>query len=99
MGNNSVDPITLENVNDVPRNLNLVGEMQRSHRCPVDLGVLVLGAFGERLNTPVLATTMDILGQLSLTEKQIDGLLDKCCYSIAASTADIIIRRLKDPPA
>lgn len=91
---NSVAHIDAKNLDEVPRSHNLVAELQKAHRCPVKLGVLVIRAYGELVSTPEMRGLQGMLEDLGIRPWQVKTLLQRCCHSVAASTADIILRRL-----
>ena len=48
---NSVTKLTNSKITNISRDLNLVSELEQIYRCPVHLGVFVVGCFGEVIKT------------------------------------------------
>lgn len=91
---NSVDKISAADVDAAPRASNLIDALRRAYRCPVKLAVLVFGAYGEILYTDEFRKTASLLNELGISARRHRTLMTRCCYSAAASTANIIFGRL-----
>ena len=81
---NSSIHITYKNYKDVPRDYNLVEALGRMHKCPVNLGVMVIEALGEVVCTEDYLNSFKILEHLGV--KKTKQLLKKCSYIGAPST-------------
>lgn len=90
---NSMANITRVNVDTVPRDTNLVSELRHVYQCPVELGVLVIGAYGEALNTEEMRKTEDIFEKIGVPRWKLSNLVKSACYSSAVSTTNIYVRR------
>ena len=93
---NSTIEVNQDNVGTVTRDTNLVDELRHMYRCPVELGVLVIGAYGETIDTDERKRTSTILRRLGVPEWRWKSLLSNVCYSAAVSTLTIIGNRMKN---
>ncbi|XP_044750658.1 uncharacterized protein LOC123310992 [Coccinella septempunctata] len=76
------------------RDLNLIGELESQYHCPVHLGIFVVGCYGEVLNTEEHKNFLKLLAQVGLTNFEIRSLINKCSYSVAVSTTNILLKHL-----
>ena len=88
---NSVEDINHRNYKTINRDMNLVTELETKHRCQVELGVLVVGCFGEIIQTPEHRNFRRLLGELGATERDADGLMRRVAYSVATDTSRILV--------
>lgn len=94
---NSVEQVTETNMREVARDLNLVGELERRYRCPVQLAVFVVGCFGEIMETEEHGQFCNILkNKMQMNKKQIQTMMNKASYSVAISTSSMLLRRLDE---
>lgn len=93
---NSVKKIDHKNFRNTQRDMNLVNELETIYRCPVKLGVFVIGCFGELLKTEAHNEFCDIMGRLGISKRELQTMLNKCSYSVAVSTSNILLRRIED---
>lgn len=96
---NSMANITRVNVDTVPRDTNLIAELRHIYRCPVELGVLVIGAYGEALRTEEMKKMETIFGKIGVPGWKFNSLLKSACYSSAVSTTNILVNRLANVQA
>lgn len=66
----------------------------RMYRCPAQLIVVVMDAYGKRLNTPHHRTAPPALKKLGLSDSQVTSLWESCPMSTAKISAEMIIWRL-----
>lgn len=78
---------------EITRDVNLVTELENLHNCPVHLGILVVGCYGEILNISEFKTLLGLLKRLGISEKATEHMMVKISYSVAVSTSTIILRR------
>ena len=91
---NSSIHITKDNYNNVSRDYNLLEALERMHKCPVKLAVLVFGALGEIVETSDHKNALKILGYLGINAGRMKGLISQCSFNAATSSAKIIMRRI-----
>ncbi|XP_045470568.1 uncharacterized protein LOC123677883 [Harmonia axyridis] len=92
---NSTIKIDNKNVDNVVRDVNIVGELEKIHRCPVDLGIFVVGCSGEMIVTEEQVKFAKILSKvLGLTNSEIQHLFTKRSYSVCLSTSQILLKHL-----
>lgn len=48
---NSTEKVTNENIDKIQRDLNFVTEIERTYKCPIHLGIFVVGCYGEIIKT------------------------------------------------
>ena len=94
-GINSKIHVTDKNLAGIPRDFNIVDHLKDKYKCPVKLGVIVIGALGEILKTRNYQDTALIFEELNINEKKLKNLLKKCSSSASMSTTKIILNRLK----
>ncbi|CAH0555597.1 unnamed protein product [Brassicogethes aeneus] len=92
---NSVDNITNENATSISRKANLVTEVGNMHACSAELGIFVVGCYGEIITTEAHNKCIKLLKRLGLSDLDCKGLVNKCSYSAAVSTSTILMRRLQ----
>lgn len=94
---NSVEQVTETNMREIPRDFNLVGELERRYRCPVQLAVFVVGCFGEIIETEEHVQFCNMLKKkVQMNKKQIQTMMNKASYSVAIPTSNILIRRMDE---
>ncbi|XP_044750695.1 uncharacterized protein LOC123311015 [Coccinella septempunctata] len=90
---NGVESIDHRNHETVGRDLNLVAELESQYHCPVHLGIFVVGCYGEILRTEEHKNFASLLTQIGLTNFE-TRLINKCSYSVAVSTTNILLKHL-----
>lgn len=90
-GFNSAVHITPDNVNDVLRGENLVNILKRTYGCEVELGVMVVGCFGEIIQTAEMVNMERLVNEMGVSRRAWKSCLSRCSFSIA--TAKILVRR------
>lgn len=58
--------------------------------------MMCLGGVRAEIETDERIKAFNMLHQLGIPPWRCAKLMNKCCFSVAASTADILIRRLKE---
>ncbi|XP_044751637.1 uncharacterized protein LOC123311637 [Coccinella septempunctata] len=91
---NSCSHVDHQNVGEISRDLNLVGELQSLYNCPVHLGIFVIGCFGEIVATDEHKHFKKLLSRIGVTNLDMKILINKCSYSVAVSTSNIILKHL-----
>ncbi|XP_044751627.1 uncharacterized protein LOC123311629 [Coccinella septempunctata] len=82
------------NVDEACRDLNLMGELRSTYRCPVHLGVFVVGCFGEIVTTEEHKNIRKILIKIGINNLKMRILINRSSYSVAVSTSNIILKHL-----
>ncbi|XP_044750445.1 uncharacterized protein LOC123310835 [Coccinella septempunctata] len=93
---NSTKKLDFSNYREAQRDLNLVTELENLYKCPVKLGVYVVGCFGELVLTQEHKNFCSILEEIDLGKEEIKKVHNKCSYSVAVSTTNMILRRIRD---
>lgn len=92
---NSCEKVDNKNVNTITRDLNIVGELAKLYRCPVDFAVFVVGCYGEMITTEEHKNFLSLLQtKIGVGKEDMEQLKQKCCYSVAISTSQILLRHL-----
>lgn len=93
---NSVAKIDNMNVQNIGRDLNLISEMENIHHCPVHFGIFIIGCYGEIIKTEEHNKFRNLLTKnLKMENKEVEHLMNKCCYSVTLSTSQILSKHLK----
>lgn len=92
---NSIDEVNHQNYQNTSRNLNLVEELRQAHKCPVYLGVLVMGCYGEILQTEEHLNCLKLLKKIDATQSEIQELFKRAAYGCVTKTAEILMRHLQ----
>ena len=87
---NSVATISHKNAREIERDFNLVTELEYNHKCKVSLGLLVVGAYGEVLQTEEHNNLRKLLVGLGTTNREIDVLVRRAAYSVATQTCRML---------
>lgn len=93
---NSTVHVDSKNVQSVQRDLNLLSELELMYKCPVQMGILVLGCFGEVVYTEEQGKFDAVLAKLGVNQRELQILKNKCSYSIAVSTTNMLLRRMDE---
>lgn len=91
---NSVEKVDHTNFETVGRDLNLVSELESQYKCPVHLGIFVVGCYGEIILTEEHNNFKRLLREIGLTNFEIATLINKCSYSVAVSTTNILMKHM-----
>lgn len=67
--------------------------MERRYRCPVTLAIFVVGCYGEIIKTSEHNKFQQVLGRMRIGKRETRTLINKCAYSAAVSTTNILMRR------
>lgn len=92
---NSVADNNHQNFNTVKRDLNLVDILATHNKCQVDLGLLIVGCFGEVLGIPEHKGLYHLLGQLGASEGAVRQTIRKAAYSVVTSSCRIIMGHIR----
>ena len=94
-GKNSMDHITHRNFKDVHRSFNICEALGRMYKSSsVKLGVLVMGTFGEILQTDIHKQCIKYFGELGINDRMSKKMLSQCSLEVYNSTAKIMLRRI-----
>ena len=93
---NSKIQVTNQNLEQITRDFNIVEHLRDKYKCPVKLGIVVIGAHGEILETKNFQEVKNIFCELNINNKKQKILYNKGSVSAATSTAKIVIKRLKE---
>ena len=92
---NSVADIHHNNYQTIGRDTNLLDTLAHEHRCEVELGLFIVGCYGEVLNTEEHRTVRRLLQELGVPPYTINTVLRKVAYSVITSTSRIIMNHIR----
>lgn len=64
------------------------------YKCPVELGVLVIGCYGEVMETEEHERVKKMMNRLGIGDFQWIKLLGKITYSVAVAISNILVRHV-----
>lgn len=92
---NSVANISHANFKTIHRDQNLINILSHAHRCEVHLGLLIIGCFGEVLETEEHRRFCELLLAIGVPQHAIPTLIRKATYSVITETAKILMNRIR----
>lgn len=93
---NSMVDINHRNYKTISRDTNLADQLAHLHRCKVKLGLLIIGCYGEVLNTEEHRKFQGLMQTLGVPNYKTQRLLNNATYSVFTQTTQILMKHLRE---